>query len=90
MIKLLKTLLAVVAVAVLLLGVAKVALALSGTYVYANGGSYYTRYGPSERWNTTNGVGSTPRRKVHRILLPIMGLLPITLQSTKTRTMTSG
>lgn len=57
MIKLLKTLLVVVAIVVMLLGVAKVAQALAGNYIYANGGGYYTRYGPSERWNTTNGEG---------------------------------
>lgn len=33
------------------------ALALSGYYVYANDGSYFTAYGPSGYWYFTNNVG---------------------------------
>ncbi len=52
-----KTLFMLVVVAVTLLSGVSVALALSGTYVYANGGSYYTRYGPSGNWYTTSNEG---------------------------------
>ena len=40
----------------LLFGI-KDAYALSGVYIYANNGSYYTAYGPAANWGTINSQG---------------------------------